>query len=85
MKVYNSLFTDHRILPNELFAYFVQHRRLQLRMTCSEAAELAGLPFSTWVAIESGWYSELADNLVFTIAGTLEVSADLIRRLSVSN
>jgi hypothetical protein len=54
-------------------------------MTCSEAAELAGVAFSTWVAIESGWHLELADNLVFTIAGTLEVSADLVRRLSASN
>jgi len=85
MKGYNSLFADLRSLPNQRFAYFVEHRRLQLRMTCSEAAELAGMAFSTWVAIESGWHSELSDNLVFTIAGTLEVSADLIRRLIASN
>jgi hypothetical protein len=85
MKVNNSRFAEHRVLPNELFAYFVQYRRLQLRMTCGEAAALAGLSLSTWRAIESGQHSELADNLVFTIAGTLEVSADLVRRLSESN
>jgi DNA-binding XRE family transcriptional regulator len=85
MKAYNSLFADLRVLANQLFANFVQHRRLQLRMTCSEAAELAGLPFFTWVAIESGWHSELSDNLVLTMAGTLEVSVDVIRRLSHSN
>ena len=85
MKAYEPLVETLRVLPNQLFAAFLERRRLQLHLTSSEAADLAGLPFSIWVSIETGWHSELSDEVVFAVARTLEVSADLIRRMSAIN
>jgi hypothetical protein len=85
MQTYEPLVETLRVLPNQLFGAFVERRRMQLRMTSSEAADLAGLPFSIWVSIETGWHSELSDEVVFSVARTLEVTADLIRWMSAIN
>ena len=71
-------------VSNEL-AHFIRQRRQELRMTCTEAAELAGLSGSQWKALELGRFSKMQDIILFTIAGTLEVSADLISWLAASN
>lgn len=70
---------------DHLVGLFIRLRRQQPHLTSNEAAELAVLPFSKWAAMESGWRPDLPDNLVFTIAGALEVSADLIRLWSASS
>jgi hypothetical protein len=55
------------------FASYVQWRRRQLHLTIAQAAELSGLRFSDWYAIEAGWIPN-NPNLLRSIAGTLETS-----------
>lgn len=58
----------------------MMRRRQQLRMTCAKASELSGVSFATWVAMEAGWAPALEEAMLFAIAGTLEIGADVICR-----
>jgi hypothetical protein len=70
---------------NQLFAAYVQYRRLQLGMNCNEAARLAGLPIAQWISLEEGWIPDLGDNAMLAIAGTLETRVDRLNLLASWN
>ena len=53
-------------------ARYVLRRRIQLQMTVEEAAKLAGMAFSEWVALEAGWLPERDE--LWAIAAVLEVT-----------
>jgi hypothetical protein len=72
-------------LNNQLFAIYVQHRRLQLCMNCEDAAELAGLQISQWISLEQGWIPDLGDNIMSAVAGTLETRVDHLNLLVISS
>ena len=52
---------------------YVLRRRIELQMTVEQAAKLAGMAFSEWVALEAGWLPERDE--LWAIAAVLEVSA----------
>jgi hypothetical protein len=70
---------------NQLFAIYVQRRRLQLCMKCEDAAELAGLQISQWISLEQGWIPDLGDNIMSAVAGTLETRVDHLNLLAISS
>ena len=54
-------------------ARFIEGRRRELNLLIQRAAELAGMQFTEWCALEAGWVPT-DENVVSAIAGTLEVS-----------
>lgn len=70
---------------SEDLADFVRVRRQQLHLTHREAAKLSGLSVSQWKALEAGRFPKMQDNINFIVAGTLQVSADLIGWLAASD
>ncbi len=62
--------------PNPVYASalgrYIHDRRLELGLTVAEAAELTGMEFCHWAALEGGWVPQ-DDNLIRSIAATLEV------------
>jgi hypothetical protein len=54
-----------------LLARYVDRRRRELGLSVEQAADLAGIEASQWVALENGWLPDLP--LVQSIAGTLQV------------
>jgi hypothetical protein len=52
-----------------LLAAFVQQRRQQLELTVADAAHLAGMEFSQWCALESGWIPPDECNTLRSVAG----------------
>ena len=85
MQIQQSSMSFESLHESDDLAYFIRMRRQEMRMTCARAAKLAGLSVSQWKALESGKFPSIQDNISFTIAGTLEVSVDLIRWLAASN
>jgi hypothetical protein len=70
----------------QLFAAYVQQRRLQLGMNCQEAARLAGLSIVQWISLEQeGWIPALGGNAMLAIAGTLETRIDQLNLLATCN
>jgi hypothetical protein len=65
---------------NHTLGSLLMRRRQQLRMTCTEASELSGVSFATWIAIEAGWVPALEEGTLFAIASTLELGTDVICR-----
>jgi hypothetical protein len=61
---------------NQLFAAFVRHRRLQLCLNTEDAARLAGLYLSQWIALETGWIPDMRSSAALAIAGTLQTKVD---------
>ena len=55
-----------------ILAVWIQRRRRELHLSTAAAAELAGIAFSEWCALEQGWVPEDLSTIQ-AIAGTLEV------------
>jgi transcriptional regulator with XRE-family HTH domain len=53
-------------------AHTVQRRRENLHMSMERAADLAGMQFSEWFALEAGWVPDTL-NVLRAVADTLEV------------
>jgi Helix-turn-helix domain len=51
---------------------YVEHRRAELGLSMTEAAELAGMELSEWGALEAGWVPS-DDGVLHAIADTLQV------------
>jgi hypothetical protein len=54
-------------------ARYVEGRRRQLNLLVQRAAELAGMEFSEWCALEAGWVPS-DENTISAIAEVLEVN-----------
>lgn len=54
-------------------ARYVEGRRRELNLLIQRAAELAGMEFSEWCALEAGWVP-VDENTISAIAEVLEVS-----------
>lgn len=63
-------------------ASFIERRRFQLKMSCEQAAKLAGLGLSQWLALESGWIPPSGENIWWALAGTLEIGINKITYLA---
>lgn len=68
---------------NQLFAAFIRHRRLQLCLKTEDAARLAGLYLSQWIALETGWIPDMRSHAALAIAGTLQTKVDDLALLAV--
>ena len=68
-------FTAPRTDWTAALARYTRKRRTDLGLSLEHAAELAGLEFSQWCALESGWVPD-SENLsvIRAIAATLEVA-----------
>ena len=73
---HNGCDSDSRQIRNQLFAAFIRHRRLQLCLKTEDAARLAGLYLSQWMALETGWIPDMRSNEALAIAGTLQTKVD---------
>lgn len=63
-------------VPN--FGSWVRRRRLELGLSLTRAASLAGIGKSAWESIEQGWIPDADENVWRSLAATLEVRfADL--------
>jgi len=65
-----------------LLASYVRFRRRQLGMSVTYAAELAGLQFEQWAALEVGWVPARGSTELYSVAGTLKVDTDSLLRLA---
>jgi len=65
-----------------LLAIFVRFHRQQLGMSVSYAADLAGLQFEQWAALEAGWVPTRGSGQLYSVAGTLKVNTDSLLRLA---
>jgi hypothetical protein len=74
--------TSDCLFPNLRFSSFIRARRHYLRLTEEQAAALAGLSICEWAAMESGWFPFNRNNIVFAVAGTLEVSHEVVEMLT---
>jgi transcriptional regulator with XRE-family HTH domain len=54
-----------------LLGRYTHHRRQELGLSIEQAAELAGIEASQWIALENGWLPDR--NVVQSIAATLRV------------
>lgn len=68
---------------NQLFAAFIRHRRSQLCLKTEDAARLAGLYLSQWIALETGWIPDMQSSAALAIAGTLQTRLDDLALLAV--
>jgi hypothetical protein len=51
-------------------------------MSIGYAAELAGIQFPNWVALETGWVPERGSIQLYSIAGTLKVDTENLLQLA---
>lgn len=65
-----------------LLAEYVRQRRQQLELTINDASELAGIAFSEWCALESGWIPQ-DRRVLHSTSGTLMTSLDQISLLAM--
>lgn len=79
----NGCYTSSPQRRNQLFAAFIRHRRLQMCMNAEDAARLAGLYLSQWIALESGWIPDMHSSAALVIAGTLQTRVDDLALLAV--
>jgi hypothetical protein len=63
-------------------ARYVEGRRRQLNLLIDRAAELTGIEFSEWCALESGWVPT-DENTISAIAEVLEVNRTQIFVLAI--
>jgi hypothetical protein len=68
---------------NQLFAAFIRQRRMQLCLNTEDAARLAGLYLSQWIALETGWIPDMRSIAALAIAGTLQTRVDDLALLAV--
>ena len=68
----NKLTKSDRIHNALALANCVQRRRENLHMSIERAADLAGMQFSAWFALEAGWVPDALD-VLRAVAETLEV------------
>jgi len=61
---------------------YIEGRRRELNMLIERAAELAGIEFSEWCALEAGWVPS-DENTLGAVAETLEVTRSQIAILAM--
>ena len=62
-------------------ANFIRCRRRQLRLSVGQAADLAGISFSEWSAIEAGYLPDPGSISLYCIGGTLQVRTKSLLQL----
>jgi hypothetical protein len=60
-----------------VLARYIERRRRELNLLIQRAAELAGVEFSEWCALEAGWVPT-DQNTISAVAETLEVTRSQI-------
>jgi hypothetical protein len=57
---------------------WIQHRRLELRLSIGRSAAMTGIKRSDWLALEAGWFPTANENLLRLLASTLQVRHDAL-------
>lgn len=60
------------------FGNWIHRRRLEVGLSRSKAAALAGLSHRDWSMLEQGWVPSFDERLLRSIAATLEVTYDAL-------
>jgi len=76
MHAYLRQSSSHFPLAIPAFGYWIYRRRLEVGLSRSRAAALAGLSHRDWSMLEQGWVPSFDEPLLRSIAATLEVTFD---------
>lgn len=60
-------------VPAPTFGYWVRRRRLELGLSLTRAASLAGIEKSAWESLEQGWIPNADENLWRALGATLQI------------
>lgn len=78
MHAYLRQSSGHLPIAIPAFGHWVYRRRLEVGLSRSRAATLAGLSHRDWIMLELGWVPSLDEPLLRSIAATLEVTFDAL-------